>query len=160
MKDYKNVGHRLQNVLIPLTTVIDIYLLVPLIKGHPKSAWPIHPIQGRYLMGKWLGYIQKYFRNHIAFLGWGILSREEQQRPKRYPRYAFKRFLFTCICLGHLLENFVVSAFFITKVCSVHILELQKFVMSAFWRLQKFVVSAFKTTNPNPKSAFWDYKSL
>ena len=39
--------------------------------------------------------------------------------------------------------------FFITKVCSVRFLRLQKFVSVRFLRLQKFVVSAF-----------WDYKSL
>ncbi|KIK09496.1 hypothetical protein K443DRAFT_82673, partial [Laccaria amethystina LaAM-08-1] len=51
---------------------------------------------------------------------------------------------------------FVVSAFFIRKVCSVHFLSLQKFVVSAFvitkfcsvrfLRPHKFVVSAFFIT--------------
>jgi hypothetical protein len=58
-----------KKLLIPLITVIDIYLLGPwLTKGHPKSACAIHPIQGRYLMGKGLGYVQKYSRDHILFL--------------------------------------------------------------------------------------------
>jgi hypothetical protein len=80
------VGHRLQfvlidyktlqksdidykSLLIPLITVIYIYLLGPLLtKGHPKSACPIHLIQGRYFIGKWLGHVQKYSRDHILFL--------------------------------------------------------------------------------------------
>jgi hypothetical protein len=48
---------------------------------------------------------------------------------KKYPRCMF---LFTYIYLGHPLEKFVVSAFFTTKVCSVHLLRLQKFVESTF----------------------------
>jgi hypothetical protein len=68
-KDYKKVRHRLQSVLMLLLTVIDIYLSVPLLaKGHPKTTCPIHPIEGRYLMGKWLGYVQKYCRDHAPFL--------------------------------------------------------------------------------------------
>ena len=38
------------------------------LKGHPKSASPIHPIQGTYLIGKWLGYVQMYYRDPILFL--------------------------------------------------------------------------------------------
>ena len=68
-KDYKKVRHRLQSVLMLLLTVIDIYLSVPLLaKGHPKTTCPIHPIEGRYLMGKWLEYVQKYCRDHVLFL--------------------------------------------------------------------------------------------
>ena len=68
-KDYKKVGHRLQSLLLPLLTVIDIYLSVLLLaKGHPKTTCPIHPIEGRYLMGKWLEYVQKYCRDHVLFL--------------------------------------------------------------------------------------------
>jgi hypothetical protein len=40
-----------KSLLIPLITVIYIYLLGPLLtKGHPKSACPIHLIQGRYFI--------------------------------------------------------------------------------------------------------------
>ena len=68
-KNYKKVGHRLQSLLMLLLTVIDIYLSVPLLaKGHPKTTCPIHPIEGRYLMGKQLGYVQKYCRDHVPFL--------------------------------------------------------------------------------------------
>jgi len=35
---------------------------------------------------------------------------------KKYPRCAFSRFLFTCVCLDHQLEKFVVSVSFIRKV--------------------------------------------
>ena len=52
------------------------------LKGHPKSAWPIHPIQGTYLIGKWLGYVQIYCRDPILLLVWGIIYKGEQERPK------------------------------------------------------------------------------
>ena len=92
-KDYKKVRHRLQSLLMPLFTVIDIYLSVLLLaKGHSKTTCPIHPIEGRYLMGKWLEYVQKYCRDHVPFLVWGILYKGEQQRPKSTQGAHFRDF--------------------------------------------------------------------
>jgi hypothetical protein len=69
LMDYKRLQKSdmdYKSLLIPLITVIDIYLLGPLLtKGHPKSACAIHPIQGRYLMGKGLAQGANSFRRQV-----------------------------------------------------------------------------------------------
>jgi len=133
--DYK----RLQNLdidykilLIPLTTVIDIYLLGPrVIQSQPAAP----SIQGRYLMGNWWRNVEKYCRNYIPFLVWGILSIGEQHRPKPTKGVHFRDFI-----------HIYLSRPSIRKVCSVHFLELQKFVVSTFWDYKILWCLLFGTT--------------
>ena len=54
--------------------------------------------------------------------------------------------------------KFAVSAFFITKICSVRFLALQKFIVSSFL-LELFVISTFPSKNC-AVSTFYDYKRL
>ena len=110
-------------------------------------------------MGKWLGNVEKYCRNHIPFLVWGILSIGEQHRPKPTKGAHFRDFVYIYL-----------SRPSIRKVCSVHFLELQKFVVSAFWEYKILWCLLFGTTKVWSvcffrlqnfmMSAFWDYKIL
>ena len=111
------------------------------LKGHPKLAWPIHHIQGRYLIGKWLGFAEIYYRTLFCFSLRNYIQRRAGEA-KKYPRWAFWRTLFIYVCQGHPLEKFVVSAFLDYKSLKCSLFSLQKFVVR-FLRLQKFVVSAF-----------------
>ena len=99
-----------KTLLIPLTTVIDIYLLGPrVIQSQPADP----SIQGRYLMGKWLGNVEKYCRNHIPFLVCRILSIGEQHRPKPTKGAHFRDFVYIYL-----------SRPSIRKVCSVRFKEV------------------------------------
>ena len=104
------------------------------LKGHPKSAWPIHHIQGKYLIGKWLGYVEIYCRDPILFLVWGIIYKGEQQSQK-VPKVRILN-IFVYICL---------SGPSIRKVCSVRFFRPQKFKVFAFFTTKVCSVRFFIT---------------
>jgi len=118
----------------------------------PILSHPSNPCM--FLMGKLMGYMLKYYRNNNLFLVCVISSRgiPKSQKTTRHAHLRVSLHMFTN-SLQVRLQKFVVSAFFITKVCTVWFLRLQKCAVSAFFLtnvcsvclflLQMFVVSAF-----------------
>jgi hypothetical protein len=102
-----------------LCLVVLKTIVIAKLSSKPILLQPSNPC--RFLMGKLMGYMLKYCRNHNIFLICFISSRGRQKTPNCIPDAHFG------VCL-HVLANsfdpsqtkkFVVSAFFITKDCSV-----------------------------------------
>ena len=94
---------------MPLLTVIDIYLSVPLLaKDHAKTSCPIHPIESRYLMGTWRGMYRNIEETMLHFLFEEFYTKESSRGQKGPKVHIFKIFVYTYLSR----PSIVVCAFF------------------------------------------------
>ena len=105
-----------------------------------------HPSHSRHIFdGKIAGVCTQTLQGPYFIFSLRNFIQGRAAEAKQYPRCAFQRFLFRYICLSHPLEKFVVSAFFTTKVCSVHFF-ITKFVVFTFQDYKSLQCSLCQTT--------------